>query len=352
MTSRIIRIAATLAGCILLSAGCSLKSQLDTDGTAIRFTAGSVLLRDDATKGGELKTGTEFAKGDKFRVWAWHSAVQQHLTFGTDQLVTLQDDGTWDYAPHLFWNWQEGTDYYDFLAVYPGDQGFTHPAPDPNSPTLTANVTYNAVNAQYDLMAAGRRRTEHITTIVPLEFQHMLSAVSVKVKNASGSVDEHGDPLSITLQSCRFVNLVTESTIQISFDGDKLSSSRGASAQNTNSVLGPAIPDNTALAPGSSHPETAEWDIMVPQDLGTEQIGSVAPYLHIVYTKGAEAEENVIDLPLKDIKDSTTKQEITSWKAGVRYQYEIEIKLGGGILVNVRTTPWEIVEAETPGLMI
>ena len=352
MTLRIIRIAATLAGCILLAAGCSRKSDLTPDGTAIRFTAGSLLLRDDTTKSGEIKTGTEFAKGDKFRVWAWHSAVQQHLTFGTDQLVTLQDDGTWNYAPHLYWNWQEGSDYYDFLAVYPDVQDFTHPVPVSPRYDLITNVPYNAAGNQYDLMAAGRRRTEHITTTVPLEFQHLLSAVSVKVKNASGSVDENGDPVSITLKTCGFVNLVTSAPMQIIFNGVELSSTPGTGVRTNSVALGPGIPANTKLDPGNSYPTTVQWDIMIPQDLDTEHIGSVSPYLHIVYTKGTGTEEKEIDLPLKDILDSSTQQAITSWKSGVKYLYEIEIKLGGGILVNVKTTPWEIVEAETPGLMI
>ncbi len=347
MFNRIIRIAAALAGTLLL-AGCLARLDPAQDGgRAIGFSAGSTLLRDDATKGIPI-TGTEFPDGSQLHVWAWHNAGSQHLTFGSSTKVHLSG-GVWDYAPHQFWNWREGEDYYDFLAVYPGDRTVTHPVATVSQPQLSATVNYDALTDQYDLMGAGLRRTEKLVTPVPLQFTHLLSAVSLKVKNSSSSVDALNNPFTITFKSCRFVNLVTGAPIIINFDGDALTSGTGIVTRTTSQALG--LTASASLAPGDHYPGTPQWDLMLPQDLETESIGSQPPYLEIVYNDGTQ-DVTLPPLLLKDIKDSVTKEEITRWEAGVRYQYEIEIKLGGGILVIVNTTPWEVVEAQTPGLMI
>ena len=352
MLNRIIRIMATAAACALLLAGCSIRldNPAQIAGGSISFNAGSALLLDDAklTKTGTLKTGTSFTTGDAFIAWAWHFAAQQHFTFGATTPITLGSGGDWDYAPHQFWNWYEEDDHYDFLAIYPADKDITHTAATLSNPNLKATILYDATDDQYDLMAAGYRRDDKTITQVPLTFNHMLSAVSVRVLNSSNSVNSIGDPLTITLKSCQFVNLVTESSISVTFTGLSLSV-QNTGNPNTTPALGPSIPANTELAPGEGYPTVDEWDLMIPQNLNL-QSGDLPPVLRIVYNKGEE--DITEDLPLKDIKNATTNEPITSWEQGVKYNYQIELRLGVGIVVTVETTPWEIVEAQTPGLMI
>ena len=55
---------------------------------------------------------------------------------------------------------------------------------------------------------------------------------------------------------------------------------------------------------------------------------------------------------MKDILNKVSGAAITQWRAGYKYVYEIELRIGVGIMVKVTTTPWEVIEAETPGLMI
>jgi len=351
MLNRIIRILGSAACCALLLAGCSIRLDDPAPNAGqIGFSAGSALLRNDATKSASLITGTSFPENSQLHVWAWHSAAAQNISFGGTTKVHLSE-GAWDYSPHQFWNWRDGEDYYDFLSIYPGEKTVTPPSASVQQSNLQALVPYNALSDQFDLMAAGLRRTEKITTTVPLQFSHLLSAVGVKIKNASSSVDNNGDPLPITLKSCSFVNLITSSSINVVFDGSSLSSAPGPGARNAG--LGPQVPAaGVSLNPGSFFPSgSAEWDIMIPQDLRFESLDTTAPSLRIVYNKGDVGDEVEL-IPLKEIKNAVSKEEITSWEAGVQYQYEIEIKLGGGILVIVRTTPWEVIEAETPGLMI
>ena len=421
MPNRIIRMAAAVAGCLLLAGGCSRTTTLTPERSEICFGAGTALLQNDAnpTKSGTLKTGTAFSTDDAFLAWAWHDAANQYLRFGTSQAVTLGSNGSWDYAPHQFWNWMGVGDFYDFLAIYPADADITPFEATLGNSNLKAIVTYVPTETQYDLMAAGRRRTDGSTGPVDLSFSHALSAVSVNVRNAEGS-NVNGTPLTITLKSVSFVNLIGSSSITVTFNGTNLTYGGSGDRNTISAILGPEIPVNTTLAPGYGYPSqliapdlttwigantslsneekqalvadlckdevwnmlleefeawiaqkndalpeghklTSEqisalwgqiyrvdvWDLMIPQDLNP---GSQNPALQIVYNKG---EENDITetLPLKDIK-TLGNVPITVWNPGTKYHYDIELRIGVGIVVTVTTTPWEVVEAETPGLMI
>ena len=347
MLNRIIRIAAVVCT-LLIWTGCArmLGPAEETDG-AIRFTAGSPLLRDDATKG-TLKEGTAFSDGDAFLAWAWHSAAGQHLSFGINTPVTLGAGGTWDYDPHQFWNWYTGSDFYDFLAFYPADKSFSHSAATLQTPLLKASVSYDATSDQFDFMAAGLRRTEHSINTVELTFQHMLCAVSLKVKNSESSVNDGGYPLTVTLKSCKFNHIMISGSVDVTFNGNKLETMTTGSRNDT-PALGPVIPENTGLSPGQSYPTSTQWDILFPQNLNPDE--ALLPTLEIVYNKG-DQEDVEETLNLKDIRNKVTNEPITEWKAGYKYEYEIELRLGVGIMVRVTTTPWEVIEAQTPGLMI
>lgn len=345
MLKRIIRMAAVLL--TLLPAGCVRTLDPAVETAEIRFDAGSMLLRDDATRTGTPKTGTAFDVNDAFVAWAWHYATQQHFSFGTQTPVTLGAGGLWDYAPHQFWNWQEGADFYDFLAIYPAGKPITHQAATLLQPNLKASVSYNATSDQYDLMAAGTRRNDKSITPVPLTFNHMLSAVSVDVLNAEGSMDNLGNPLTVTLKSCKFVNLQTSASVTVTFNGTTLDVQRPGDRSEV-PVLGPAIPASTTIAPGAHFPTTDEWDLMIPQDLNPE---GTLPALQVVFNKG-DATDVTETLELRAIKTTDTNEPITEWRAGTKYHYRIELRIGVGIVVTVTTTPWEVVEAQTPGLMI
>lgn len=408
--------AASVMGCILLAEGCFHTESLTSERTEIRFEAGSALLQDDAKRTkATLKTGTEFSPGDQFLAWAWHSAAQQNLSFGTDTPVTLSNTGLWDYEPHNFWNWQGSNDYYDFLAISPAGESehFSHQAATLSNPYLRTTVQYDATEEQYDLLSASCRRNDKTINAVHLDFSHRLSAVSVEVVNSVGSVNNAGNPLTITLLSCRFVNLLTSASISIKSDGNNQEVSISGD-RSTTPVLGPPIPADTELAPGYGYPSKRiidrlvswlesnsslnpqdrqdlveqvydervwemgfsdiiawinenghlsgeslinnfakqiyredEWDLMIPQNLNPE----VPPSLQIVYNMG-DLDDVTQEIPLKEIRNQVTGDAITEWRAGIQYHYQIELRIGVGIVVTVTTTPWEIVEAETPGLMI
>ena len=349
MKKRIIRTAAALTGCILFATGCIQRGALDTAGEAIRFSAESSLLRDDATKGA-LKQGPLFASGDQISVFGWHAGTQT-LEFD-DQLVTY-NSGNWTYTPVQTWDWKGEEDFYDFLAVYPYQT--TSPCPSAVlSPRFIVSQLYN-VSDNYDLMMAGVHRAyneDSRNRMVPFIFQHMCSAVRVVLSNDSKQTD-------FTLNAYRFKNIPSQATARVQINADAADFGWTGAQRAAGTELGGASGINQALSHGSTAPGyTSDFDLLIPMNLD-EEVGTGTgnwPKLVLRYTKDGGAEDEV-EVNLKDICRLGANQEETQvpllqWERGVVYVYQIHLKLDGGIVVHVQMTDWEVVEAETPGLLI
>jgi len=351
MTNRIIRIAALVAWGALVLPGCSVR--LDSplqDEAAIGFNAGSMLLReDDATvKGGVIKDGTEFSDQDNFFVYGSKTLPSKRSTVFRGDRVSVDGANNWDYTPHRFWDFNSSR--YDFLAIAgPGDDSTISCDPSQDG-ALTAQVSYDPTVAQYDLMAACKRRltATHSTDPVNLVFHHMLSAVSVVVINDSPS------QLSITLNSYKFQNLCTQGTGTVTQDEDTpvFSGVWSQPAYNTNAVLGDA--PACILAGGGTRSSGEVIDLMIPQEFGLSL--TYIPRLVLDYSyresEGAEPTRIVTGVRLEEIEAVNGSGYITKWLPGVRYLYEVHIRLGGGLRVSVSVAPWEEVHAETPGVTI
>jgi hypothetical protein len=350
MSSRIIRIAVLATWGSLVFSGCTMR--LDNpvqDEAPIGFSAESALLSEDATKTGSPKV--YFTPDDRFFVYGTKTRQGNRYAVFCGDTVDTPNGSSWDYAPHRFWDFTCSS--YDFLAIAgpDGNQSILcNPADAAGA--LSAQISYDPTVAQYDLMAAcTRRRLEtHTTTPVHFQFSHLLSAVSVVVFNDSPE-------MSITLDSYRFQNLCTQGRGLVEQNGDNIviSSEWLSPGYNTNRVLGCA--PGATLTAGTRFPEAGTpyvTDLMIPQEFGLNL--SYIPRLVLTYRyrEEGESEDTVIEtsVRLEEIYVKGSDKLITCWLPGVRYIYEIHIRMGGGVRVNVRVAPWEEVQAETPGITI
>ena len=378
MLSRIIRIAAMLLGGALLLEGCVRQLDLDParEGDPISFSAGSTLLRDDATKAGEEPiNGESFTEGSKFLVYGRRNTVTPLLFSGVN--VTL-GSSIWSYteeAEPRQWDWSNDPVYY-FLAVYRGNvnaQGRTYiPTPSNNgsaSPfAVTVDYSYNtAVNStqeQFDLMMGGKRRTyndEYRTQPVGLQFEHMLAAVKVILKNGSAE----NNPTAIYLTGYQFEHMVISGQAKVSFDNSGNPTYSWSNTNRLSTPIGVESGINQLLV--KDNPETEDvhentyesnhFHLMIPQ-LHTGQNGQNYPALVINYKVGSSSgASKSARILLKDIQKGTesdlTNDYLTQWERGKKYVYTIKLDLDGGVIVTVTTTPWDAeIEAETPGLLL
>lgn len=373
MLNRIIRITATTLGTLLLLAGCSKTSYDPTPGGAISFSAGSALLRDDAvTKGGTMKTAFDQtsdevgdASADKFFVWGAKTISATKYTVFNGDAVTLKNLGTdtsagnpyddvWTYSPKRFWD--SNASQYDFIAIS-GISSSAGVECDPSvSGHMSANFAYSPLSAQSDILAAGYQRKNGSTAPVHFEFEHVLSAVSVVVYNDSPEI-------VVTLNSYGFKNICTAATGTIQQSGNGLNTLGIGNWVNpgyTNTtVLGSDPEPNVNIAVSGHYPTTEVTDLMIPQSL--EPTNDRVPQLVLDYQYDEEDpldpsstihNDVVTPIRLETIKIRGSENTITKWMPGKKYNYEIHVRMGGGIRVTVTTTEWQVVPAETPGLTI
>ena len=345
---------AALVLTLALSGGCQQPSRPDADGGTIRFNTSSLRLSTGATKGGTTVEGTNFATDGSasFAVFGWHSEGEGDKWIFNNEEVTCgsvsASRNTTTYAPVQFWKWANNTtDYYDFIAFYRWADGSYTKSSNPTS----VHVPYDATTAQYDLMAAGVRRTgTDVATrqdIVPLTFQHLLCAVKVVVYNDSESKN-------FTLKNLFFKGLVVSDEAVLSLTPPSTVSVDWTDpALNTVSELFGFNSDKTVTYGGSvSLPDgvgaNGNYNLLVPQTLTAVSRLDMS----FQYDYGGNDINSTLSLGLSTVPNETDGKLLTTWEAGRKYEYQIHIRVDGGVVVSVITTQWDEVEAQTHGIML
>ena len=350
MLNRIIRILGAALCSTLLLAGCCVKLHDPEPRPAgtIGFSAGSALLLDDA----KTKASTEsWAVRDTFDVFGERvTAADVHSTVFDGVDVYTADGGTnWDYTPHRFWYWMSTSDKYHFVAVHPRDKASKMDIPG----TIAASTHYDinpvlpAEPDEYDLMAATSRRLGNVgnpIATVNFNFTHLGAAVGLSFVNNSENTGVY-----IKSWNFRYLVVCGDAKATIRSDGNPdlswINTERNASEVRAVSFTG----DGQLVAAGSGT-YNSPYAVMIPQRLD-QGVSTNMPTLHLVYRKVGALEDSEEFITLKDIKRSDDTA-ITSWVMNTKYTYVISMRLDGGLLITVNTTPWETVEAETPGLLI
>ena len=361
MLSRIIRIAVA-AGALYLSAGCVRIDDLAPEQApsgAIAFDAGSLALRDDATK----DVGPKFQIGpvDEFFVYGSKTTGggQEDVFDGT--MVRLVSS-LWGYDNTRFWDLQSTR--YDFLAVAgPRSTAGISCNPVETGP-VTARVSYNSILGECNLMAAcnqrlatpdgrwmdGKQNPVQLTDPVDLYFHHLLSAVSVTVSNDRWSEG------AVSLQSWRFQNIAVSGDVTIVQNSSGIPDVdwKHSAYSTSTAVLGSTFVEPIILAPGSIYPapevessgESLIVDMMIPQDIGhayyEPQLILSYTYEEPDYDSGSSiTRSRTLPIPLGNVKNTDTGVPITAWEPGMWYKYEIVIYSMGDIKVNVVASKWD-----------
>ena len=346
MRKRVAFIIAAVWCALSLLAGCTRTAGPDPEqGGDIRFRAESALLRGAAARA-DLKQGPTFVSGDEFIIFGLrHGGSPATETLVFNGVTVRQGVSSLDYTPHRFWFWEGTSDWYDFVGVYPSDKGTVRM----NIPGNLALSTHYDITLgdNYDLMASAYRRNGNVLNRndrVPMAFSHMNSAVSVVFINNS-------EDKGVTLNSFSFTNLVVCGDLKATLDniGDPLLS--WISTERSAATVREVTPAQ-AIAAGSRY--SGDFDLMIPQRLdqavGAGGLEANMPKLHLDYTpQGGSATQKIVSLKDVQRQDGTV---ITSWEPGIKYTYYLSIRLDGGVLVNLVTTEWDAVDAETPGLLI
>ena len=348
----IISVAAALVLTLALSGGCQRLTGPDASGGTIRFNTSSLQLSTGMTKGGTTIEGTTFAENetDHFAVFGWHAEGEGEKWIFSNQKVTCgavaEGLNETSYDPIQSWEWAETEDYYDFIAFYKWKSGSYTKSANPTKVT----VPYDATVEQYDLMAAGMRRTGRNEAtreeIVPLTFRHILCAVKVVVYNDS-------EAKNFTLTNLHFKGLVVSADAELTLTPpSNVSVNWTDLATNKNYELfgfdsNKTVTYGTNISWPDGEEENGNYNLLVPQTLTADS----KLEMDFWYNRGG-IQNSSLSLGLSTIPNETDGRLLTTWEAGYKYEYRIHIRVDGGVVVSVITTQWDLVEAQTYGIML
>ena len=360
---------AALVLTLALSGGCQRLINPGADSGTISFATSSLQLSTGVTKGGTTKEGTTFSTdgSDSFAVFGWHAEAEEgeKWIFDNEEVTCgaiSEDRNTTSYTPLQPWEWgNSATDYYDFIAFYYESDV---PAYTKSADPTTVLVPYDATDEQYDLMAAGVRRlgsAAEPNEIVPLTFRHLLCAVKVVVYNDSEGKDFNltdlhfrglvvSDDAELTLTS-----KLTDPyyTFSVSWVDPALNTVNDLFGFNSESPVSER-PESLTVNVGSSiswpdgETPKGNYNLLVPQTL------TAASKLEISFTydNGGVPKNSTLSLGLSTVPNETDGKLLTTWVAGYKYEYQIHIRVDGGVVVSVITTEWDPVEGQTHGIML
>ena len=372
-------VALSLAGCLR-----GLDYGSESDGSPITFDAGVELIRGDvSTKA--LNTNTSFTTGDKFRVFGRRSGEGKDTRIfykGDDadplnnyesvEVTRTSGPDKWSYTPPVYWYWVNESNYYDFIAVHPADASAERMKTTDGKDIpgyMAVKAPYNIKSDDYDLlMAASRRKGHEANRVAPVEltFHHMLSAVRFIVTNQSAGTN-------ITLDSLIIGNVIQSAYAKMTIDAKDEAEYYWIDSQRTTDTLsfyegskklyytGYTPPEPPDAEPPYNVSYTTEFRLLIPADLSETVDGSLVPAVpnddyngKIPYLRIVIDGYTIPPILLKDIQRTRygTDDPISVWEPGVRYTYNIDVRVDGGVIITVITTEWEELEAETPGLLI
>ena len=347
---------AAAACALFLWEGCARIAVPELVGNdTIGFHPGTQLLKDDvSTKAGTFKEGEAFAVGDKIAVFGRRYGNSQPSDVFNNTVVEKKNATEWEYTPIKAWDWRSEGDYYDFLGVYPIEMGTSRMDVPGN---LAIRTHYSISNDNYDLMYALYRRygndSDRISA-VPLTFHHALCAVQIIFDNDSNAED-------ITVNSYEFTHMVVSADAKATLDGignpemTWINTTRNASAIRR---VEPGVALKGKNNSGN-HSYSGAFDFMIPTALDATSNGEAGveenmPHLVVEFTPSGQSAITTSIL-LKSIERDPLNGDNTPvdvWEPGKRYIYHVSIRLDGGVQISVITTEWDVIHAETPGVMI
>lgn len=362
---RIILLAALAAWTLFLPGGCVVPDAPAPDGEAIVFSAGSNLLQEDATK-------AEFDNGSTVLVYGQHhDGARNTLIF--DAVPLTKSAGSWSYITQetlpRYWSWESAADYYDFFAVYPTNLPNSDPVPTVRLATLgdlaigtpfaftQVGDDYDPEEGKYDLLCAAYRRKgtdQNLTETVPLHLCHMFCEVQLVVKNVSAR--------SFYFNAFSFQHLVSSATARAGIDAQGNPEYTWINTERDARIVKGESLDNDGALLATNGTYSSGWIRLIPGALNVASDGSgntdLMAKLLLSFTPAkinpSDPQPATINqsLALREVERTSDGTPITSWQVGTRYVYNIDIRIDGSVVITVVTTPWEIIDAHTPGLMI
>lgn len=273
-----------------------------------------------------------------FGVWAFISnSLQTNFTL-MDNVKVQYNEGAWKYSPVVYWI---DDTRFSFVATYPYDAAGTDFKFDSENTVITLGVSETPSEVDY-LMATHEANTGDenfdFSAPVPLQFQHMLSNVSLNIwRDGAKHQNDQMRIRKVTLSNIRKGGTYSSSTKTWTPTNDKLNLSYETSddmVSDSDNIGAVIVKDDGTLEAGGSTPSKPFSDmLLIPQTLDASNSISLKIQYELKRNNAASWEKAELETVLPNI----------TWEAGRRYTYNIVLSSVTDITIyyiQTKVDPW------------
>ena len=245
-----------------------------------------------------------------FSVWAFiDNDVTQNYPLMDNQHVEYQD-GEWVYSPAKYW--LENTNF-SFVGAYPYDADNSYfRATDDGSVELSISETPSDVDF---LMATYTVDTNvEYNTIVPLQFQHALTSVGLKIwRDGAKHQNDQMRITKVTLSNIRKNGSYSSATDMWTYGGDKLTVEEVNTNLSDSDNIGAATNNNGSLTTGGNPATPFGQMMLLPQTFDSSNSAALRIEYEIKRNNAADWESAELEASIPPM----------TWLAGNRYTYNV-----------------------------
>lgn len=266
-----------------------------------------------------------------FSVWAFiDNDVTQNYPLMDNQHVEYQD-GEWVYSPAKYW--LENTNF-SFVGAYPYDADNSYfRATDDGSVELSISETPSDVDF---LMATYTVDTNvEYNTIVPLQFQHALTSVGLKIwRDEAKHTNDQMRITKVTLSNIRKSGAYSSATSEWTYGTDKLTAVyTNNSLSDTDNIGAAMLQENGTLTTGGIAADPFGQMMLLPQTIGESNSIALRIEYELKRLNAADWEEAELEAVLPNI----------TLNAGQRYTFNVVLSSVTDITfyyIQTKVDPW------------
>lgn len=285
---------------------------------------------------GKVATRAELSdiRANGFGVWTFINNAEyttKHLLM--NNVYVYHNGGAWEYSPEEYWI---ADTRFSFVATYPYDQAGTNFKLDSGEVKLSVSETPSEVDY---LMATKEVDTAagnfDYSNAVPLQFQHMLTKVSLNIWRDGGK--HQNDDMrvrKVTLSNIYKGGTYSTSSGAWTPTGDKLTLSyENNNLSDRDNIGAVIIKEGGTLEASGGDPSKPFSEMLLPQTIGDSNSVSLKIEYELKRQNAAEWESAELETILPSI----------TWKSGQRYTYNVVLSSVTDITVyyiQTKVDPW------------
>ena len=259
----------------------------------------------------DTRAGLADLQDNGFGVWAFiNNDEAQNYLLMENQYVEY-DNGSWVYSPAKYWI--ENT-IFSFVGVYPYAENSPYFSADTTNAAVKLTVSNTPSDVDFLMATYAVDTNEEYSTIVPLQFQHLLTSVGLKIwRDGAKHQNDQMRIKKVTLSNIRKAGTLSSGSDSWEYTNDRLTIVKENDEILNANEIGAAVTNDDGSFVTGGEAATLIQMMLLPQSIDDKNSVS----LRIEYEI---KRNNAVDWEYAELEASIPN---STWLASNRYTYNV-----------------------------